>query len=112
MQSVFVHHLVLVQKFHLSWLSLEIMAAVQREKTHKEAESYSIIASWGDCLLWTWNFHSAAPATTGHLAKSIKAVPQRQGPGQTVARLMADHQFDPEVRLLCNAYQTPVPQEL
>lgn len=63
------------------------MAAVQRKKTHKEVESCSIIVGWGDCLLWTWNFHSATSATMGHLAESIKAVPLRPCLGQTVPQL-------------------------
>lgn len=31
---------------------------------------------------------------------SIKAVPQKQGPGQTVAHLMVDHQLDPKIHQL------------
>lgn len=100
-----VHHLVLVQEFHLRQHNMVARGLARkswprfREKAHKEAESYSIVASWGDCLLWTLNFHSAASATAGHLAKSIKAAGQKWGGGfcmgQTAARLAAARRFDP-----------------
>lgn len=103
-----VHHLVLVQEFHLRQHNMVARGLACkswprfREKAHKEAESYSIVASWGDCLLWTLNFHSAASATAGHLAKSIKAAGQKWGGGevgfcmgQTAARLAAARRFDP-----------------
>lgn len=80
-----VHHLVLVQEFHLRQHNMVACGLACKswprfkEKAHKEVESYSIVASWGDCLLWTLNFHSAASATVGHLAKSIKAAGQKRG---------------------------------
>lgn len=80
------------------WLQL-------REKTHKEEESYSIIASCGVCACFELKFCKVnALATVGHLAKSIKAAPRGRVLGQTVACLVADHQLDPNIQLLCNRF--------
>lgn len=115
-----VHHLVLVQEFHPRQHNMVARGLACkswprfREKAHKEAESYSIVASWGDCLLWTLNFHSAASATAGHLAKSIKAAGQKRWGGGSAwdRRQLALRRPASLIQILCNPFQTIVLQEL
>lgn len=79
-----------------------------REKTHKEEESYSIIARCGVCACFEHKFCKVnASAPLEHLAKSIKVAPRGRGLGQTVARLVADHQLDPKIQLPCNWFWDP-----
>lgn len=88
------------------------MAAVQRKKhTKKWNPVPSLLAEVIACFELKI-FPSAASATVGHLAESIKAVPQREGLGQTVSRPTTEHRLDPKIQLFYSRYQTIVLQEL
>lgn len=62
-----------------SWLSLSIMAAVQRESAQRCGILFHRPSLRCECRLWTWIFRISALVAIGHFAESIKEACQKQG---------------------------------